>query len=161
MRARTRKAIVLDTPGNAVIMEVPVPPVRPVYALVKTTAVALNAVDSYSIDYYGSNGTISGCDFAGEVVEVGSQVEQDLKPGDRVAGFVHGNKTDSMDVVTELFQEAVSGKRSGAHRPASPRPTSTVADVPNSQRAEPGDRSFRRRDVGAWRHHDEDPGPDV
>jgi hypothetical protein len=106
---KMRKAIVLDTPGHAVIMEVPVPSVRPLYCLVKPTAVALNAVDYYSIDHYGANGTITGCDFAGEVLEVGSGVQQDLKPGDRVAGFVHGNKTDSMDVISELFKSGESG----------------------------------------------------
>lgn len=87
-----RRAIVLERPGVVEIMNVPLPVVRPPYALIKTTALSLHPIDPASIDYYGANGTIVGNDFAGIVEEVGSGVEQDLKPGDRVFGFVHGCK---------------------------------------------------------------------
>jgi NADPH:quinone reductase-like Zn-dependent oxidoreductase len=88
----TRRAVVLDQPGILEVMDVPMPIVRPIYAMVKTTAVAVHPVDVASIDYYGANGTIAGNDFAGIVEEVGSAVELDIKPGDRVLGFVHGCK---------------------------------------------------------------------
>jgi NADPH:quinone reductase-like Zn-dependent oxidoreductase len=35
-------------------------------------------------------GAISGCDFAGTVVEVGPEVSKDIKPGDRIAATTHG-----------------------------------------------------------------------
>jgi len=35
-------------------------------------------------------GGISGCDFSGTVVEVGSDVSKNLKPGDRIAATTHG-----------------------------------------------------------------------
>jgi NADPH:quinone reductase-like Zn-dependent oxidoreductase len=98
-----RQAIVVENLGEAIIAEVPMPIVSSHHALVKTTAVALNPIDYMCIDNYSSSGTIVGCDFAGIVTEVGDEVELDIKPGDRVAGFVHGCKTDTSDVFNQLF----------------------------------------------------------
>lgn len=38
-------------------------------------------------------GVISGCDFAGTIVEADSSSDTPVKKGDKVAGFVHGGKT--------------------------------------------------------------------
>lgn len=35
-------------------------------------------------------GATVGCDYMGTVVQVGSKVTKDFKPGDRISGFVHG-----------------------------------------------------------------------
>ncbi|KXL42914.1 MAG: hypothetical protein FE78DRAFT_153410, partial [Acidomyces sp. 'richmondensis'] len=75
------KAIKVVEKGRAEIQEVPVPKLREEYVLVKTTYVALNPTDWYSllsdtgvakhIDYLAIPGHTVGCDFAGVVEEVG------------------------------------------------------------------------------------------
>lgn len=67
------------------------PRLRPAYLLVRVHAVALNPTDCKAI-FQGRavvNGLL-GCDFAGTVEEIGSQVNKLWKPGDRVFGCVHG-----------------------------------------------------------------------
>lgn len=77
----------------------------PDHILVKTLAVSPLPYDSYSPRKLGLNPTdwkhaigpwnppgrsvITGCDFAGQVIEIGRNV-QHIKVGDRVAGFAHG-----------------------------------------------------------------------
>jgi len=63
---------------------------RPEYILVKVHAIALNPTDWKHVDYLASPGAHVGCDYAGEVLEVGSAVTKPFKKGDRVAGFAHG-----------------------------------------------------------------------
>lgn len=58
--------------------------------LVKVRAVALNPIDFKDIDFLSPRNSVIGCDYAGEVVEVGEHAGQRWKVGDRVAGFVHG-----------------------------------------------------------------------
>lgn len=60
--------------------------------LVKVHAAALNPIDFKSIDLLASRESIIGCDYAGEVAEVGKNALDDWKVGDRVAGFVHGGQ---------------------------------------------------------------------
>lgn len=43
-----------------------------------------------NIDFLATKGAIVGCNYSGIVEEVGPAVTNDLKIGDRVAGFVHG-----------------------------------------------------------------------
>lgn len=84
------KAIIIN--GNtAKISTVPVPKLRPTYLLAKVDHIALNPTDWKHIQrrIAAPNG-ISGCDFSGTVVEVGSDVTKDLKPGDRIAATTHG-----------------------------------------------------------------------
>ncbi|KAK1084124.1 hypothetical protein LTR33_002844 [Friedmanniomyces endolithicus] len=86
----TMKAIIIN--GNkAKVTEVSVPKLRPTYLLAKVEAIALNPTDWKHISgkRAGEN-CISGCDFAGTVVEVGSDVSKSLKPGDRIAATTHG-----------------------------------------------------------------------
>lgn len=83
-------AIVIN--GNkASISRISVPKTRPTYVLCKVDSVALNPTDWKHINgkRAAPNG-LSGCDFAGTVVEVGSDVTKPLKAGDRVAGVCHG-----------------------------------------------------------------------
>jgi NADPH:quinone reductase-like Zn-dependent oxidoreductase len=87
------RAIVKQKPGQAIITNVPVPPLRPGYMLVRTHAVALNPADWTDVDYSGYYGCIVGVDYAGVVVEVGGQTVRSFKTGDRVAGSAHGCNT--------------------------------------------------------------------
>ncbi|KAF9068920.1 chaperonin 10-like protein [Rhodocollybia butyracea] len=58
--------------------------------IIRVRAVGLNPTDwKHALGDWGTPGTISGCDSAGDVVKVGSAVKH-LKVGDRVAGFTHG-----------------------------------------------------------------------
>lgn len=49
------------------------------------------------IDFISVPNATVGCDFAGTVVDIGSKVTKSLKPGDRVAGVVHGVSSNSLD----------------------------------------------------------------
>lgn len=53
--------------------------------IVKTIAVPLNPTDWKALAQEGNEGTISGVDFSGIVVEVGSKIKN-FKKGDRVCG---------------------------------------------------------------------------
>ncbi|KAG7120387.1 Hps1-dma1 cluster oxidoreductase toxD like protein [Verticillium longisporum] len=77
------------TPGGSVI-EVPKPTIGANETLVKVKAVALNPTDFKHLDIISPPGSIIGCDYAGEVAEVGSNATALWKVGDRVAGAVHG-----------------------------------------------------------------------
>lgn len=72
------------------IREVPKPSINDKEILVKVRAVALNPTDFKHIDIVSPPGSIIGCDYAGEVVEIGKQALGGWKIGDRVAGAVHG-----------------------------------------------------------------------
>jgi NADPH:quinone reductase-like Zn-dependent oxidoreductase len=69
----TNKAIVIQSAGIATIEEVSTPRLRDEYLLVKTHAVALNPTDWKHIHYIPTKGARVGCDYAGEVLEVGSK----------------------------------------------------------------------------------------
>ena len=87
----TQKAILIKGQGEAeLVTDHPVPQLESRDILVKTTYVALNPIDYMMIDYMPSPGAVVGCDYAGIVEKVGDEVTNGLKPGDRVAGFVHG-----------------------------------------------------------------------
>ena len=85
------KAITVNGNKAKVSSDVPVPKIRPTYLLAKVDAIALNPTDWKHICFKiaAPNG-ISGCDFSGTVVEVGSEVTKSFKPGDRIAGTTHG-----------------------------------------------------------------------
>ncbi|KAI5361411.1 Putative GroES-like superfamily, alcohol dehydrogenase-like, NAD(P)-binding domain superfamily [Septoria linicola] len=84
------KAITID--GNkAKVSEISLPKVRPTYLLAKVEAIALNPTDWKHINgKRAADNGLAGCDFAGTVVEVGSDVSKHFQPGDRIAGTTHG-----------------------------------------------------------------------
>jgi NADPH:quinone reductase-like Zn-dependent oxidoreductase len=87
------RAIVNISPRKAEIRNVPRPELPVDRILVRPTAWAINLDDVYRLGLDGeesSAGTIVGLDYAGVVVEVGSDVTKEFKPGDRIAGFVPG-----------------------------------------------------------------------
>ncbi|GME34427.1 uncharacterized protein LTHEOB_10366 [Neofusicoccum parvum] len=105
--ASTQRAIKIQGPGEVALQEgcaVPVPAADEV--LVKVIAVAINPVDAKSADLSPTPGATSGCDFSGEVVNIGEGVKQSLSVGDRVCGCVFGNNPDELD--NGAFSEYVS-----------------------------------------------------
>ena len=87
------KAVVNIAPGKAEIQEVPYPELSEGYIIVKPTAWAINPDDVYHLDLVGEEscvGTRVGADYAGVVMEIGSDITKDFKKGDRIAGWVLG-----------------------------------------------------------------------
>lgn len=84
------QAIIIN--GNkASVSKIAVPKTRPTFVTCKVDSVALNPTDWKHINgKRAAPDGISGCDFAGTVVEVGSEVKKSLKAGDRIAGVCHG-----------------------------------------------------------------------
>ncbi|KAH6644278.1 putative ToxD-like zinc binding oxidoreductase, partial [Boeremia exigua] len=58
--------------------------------LIRVRAVALNPIDVKFVDFIAPPGAIAGCDFAGEIAEIG-ETAQAWSLKDRVAGFVQGS----------------------------------------------------------------------
>lgn len=75
---------------GAHVTEVPKPTINAQEILVNVHTVGLNPSDFKHIDFISPKGCIVGCDYAGEVVEVGKSAVGSWKVGDRVAGVVHG-----------------------------------------------------------------------
>lgn len=93
----TMQAIIIN--GNkASVSKIAVPKIRPTYVLCKVDSIALNPTDWKHINgKRAAPDGISGCDFAGTVVEVGSEVKKSLKPGDRIAGVCHGGNLSNAE----------------------------------------------------------------
>ncbi|KAI9800046.1 MAG: hypothetical protein M1833_003575 [Piccolia ochrophora] len=75
---------------GASVAQVPVPEITANELLVKVHTVALNPTDFKHIDLVSPAHSIIGCDYAGEVAEVGSNATDHWKVGDRIAGVAHG-----------------------------------------------------------------------
>ena len=71
--------------------DVPKPVVANNQILVKINTIALNPTNVKHSDVIAPPVSIIGCDFAGEVVEVGTRAPGEWEPGDRVAGTVYGS----------------------------------------------------------------------
>ncbi|KAI1131754.1 GroES-like protein [Nemania abortiva] len=93
------KALVIVEKKKVEVKELPLPKLTEGHVLVKVRAVGLNPTDWKSIDNIDPRrvGSRSGCDFVGEVVQLGPGLTKDLKKGDRVAGFVFGASAESPD----------------------------------------------------------------
>ncbi|KAF7558012.1 hypothetical protein G7Z17_g318 [Cylindrodendrum hubeiense] len=76
--------------SGATFKDVPIPTISDDELLVKVHAVALNPTDFKHIDFVSPTKSIMGCDYAGEVVAVGTSAAGTWKVGERVAGVVHG-----------------------------------------------------------------------
>ncbi|KAI1259270.1 GroES-like protein [Xylariaceae sp. FL1019] len=100
----TGKAIVIEDKGVAVIRDLPLPKLDDDKLLVKVRAVGLNPTDWKSLHspgtYAGSEkriGSRLGCDYAGEVIEIGKDVKGNWKKGDRICGWVYGADPERPD----------------------------------------------------------------
>ncbi|KKA18100.1 Alcohol dehydrogenase [Rasamsonia emersonii CBS 393.64] len=86
----TQKALVAGPKGEFILShDAPVAELEPDAVIIKTTAVALNPVDTKMVGDFVTPGAIFGFDCAGTVVAVGKDVHH-LKPGDRVCGSADG-----------------------------------------------------------------------
>lgn len=89
------KAITYSKMGSASVNTIPLPELRPSYILIKVETVALNPTDwknIYGIDP-ASPFSIVGCDYAGTVVSIGSEVTKCFKVGDKIFGVAHGSNS--------------------------------------------------------------------
>jgi aspyridone synthetase trans-acting enoyl reductase len=87
---KTHNAVVdVGTGQYRFINDAAMPQVEPDTILCKVAAVALNPTDWKMIDFSVIPGSVGGHDFAGEVLEVGSQVTR-FKKGDRVFAMALG-----------------------------------------------------------------------
>ncbi|MCJ1281879.1 hypothetical protein MMC26_001202 [Xylographa opegraphella] len=85
------KAVVIKAPKNAeLVSDRPEPKLRHDYVKVKPVAVALNPTDWKHVDFLASPGALCGCDFSGIVEEVGTNVTEAWKVGDKICGMAHG-----------------------------------------------------------------------
>lgn len=76
---------------GAQVTDIPIPEITEDEVLVKVCAIALNPIDFKDIDFISPRNSVVGCDYAGQVAEVGKNLGQRWKVGDRIAGFVHGS----------------------------------------------------------------------
>lgn len=86
------------------IADIPFPQVDDDEILVQVHAVALNPIDFKSVDFISPNNSVIGCDYAGEVTQVGSKMVDQWKIGDRVAGFVHGGQYPNIGSFAEYLK---------------------------------------------------------
>ncbi|KAF8311460.1 GroES-like protein [Clavulina sp. PMI_390] len=99
MSAKTQRALVFDGVGKMKIVTSKVyPTLSANHVIIKVKAVTLNPTDWVHLDGYLGEltpGTSLGSDFAGDVVEVGSEAQtKGFKIGDAVAGFTRGGILD-------------------------------------------------------------------
>jgi len=99
-KAHTAIAQAAEPAGSLLIArDIPLPEIRPGDILVKTAAVALNPCDFKTPRAFPTPGCYDGCDFAGTVVALGSEVAANgsWKIGDRVFGAVNGSNPADLD----------------------------------------------------------------
>ncbi|KAK5163348.1 uncharacterized protein LTR77_010721 [Saxophila tyrrhenica] len=107
------KAIKIIQSGSkqaAELQDVPLPTLRDDYVLCKVTCVALNPTDWKHIDGDGGiPGSGVGSDMRGVIEEVGTNVSNDWKKGDRIAAFVHGGNDTHPEDGTETYTLGFEG----------------------------------------------------
>jgi aspyridone synthetase trans-acting enoyl reductase len=106
----TQHALKVEGPGAVNLDEsCPVPAPQADEVLVRVVCVGLNPFDWKALDMSPAPGATWGCDMAGEVLVVGSGVN-DFAVGDRVAGAVPGNNPD--EPTSGAFAQYVSAPAS-------------------------------------------------
>jgi NADPH:quinone reductase-like Zn-dependent oxidoreductase len=105
----SQTALIQGPDGKPVISHnIPLPAILPTEILIKTIAVGLNPMDYKIPTNFPSPGAIIGCDLAGTVASIGSEVAHltcPLNVGDRVCGGVHGS--NALDHESGAFAEYV------------------------------------------------------
>jgi NADPH:quinone reductase-like Zn-dependent oxidoreductase len=92
---KVMKAFVLEGNSGVVKKDVPVPEMKANQVLVRINSVAINPTDWKHAKYQlGPEGSILGCDYAGEIVQVGADVK-DVKVGDQCFGCISGASTET------------------------------------------------------------------
>ena len=94
------KALTISATNKTITLDLvrPVPTPRPDQILVSVVAVALNPTDWKHVAYgISTDGALSGCDYAGRVLEIGNDVTKKFQIGDRVAGVAHGANASNVN----------------------------------------------------------------
>ncbi|CAF3339420.1 unnamed protein product [Rotaria socialis] len=92
-------ALIVRENKQLAVEELALPKYGPNDLLIKVTHVAQNPTDWKHVHFgFAKPGSIVGCDFAGEVVEVGREATGNYTKGERVAGCVHGGLDASFDI---------------------------------------------------------------
>ncbi|KAL2823277.1 putative zinc-binding dehydrogenase family oxidoreductase [Aspergillus cavernicola] len=86
------------------VKDIPTPQITEDEVLVRVRAVAINPIDFKDIDFLSPNNSVTGCDYAGEVTQVGRNVASRWKVGDRIAGFVHGGQYPDIGSFAEYLK---------------------------------------------------------
>ena len=103
------KALIWTGSEAKVVHDRPRPRLRPAYLLVRVHAVALNPTDCKAISQgRAATDGLLGCDFAGTVEEIGSEVTKPWERGDRIFGCVHGANSNKPE--DGAFAEAIAVK---------------------------------------------------
>lgn len=123
------RALIVKENKTLAVEQIELPKYGPQDVLIKVSHVAQNPTDWKHVEFgFSKPGSIVGCDFAGEVVEVGSEVTS-LSKNDLVAGCVHGG-LDKEQGIPGAYSEYVVQNASLVFRyPASIKPES-IATVP-------------------------------
>lgn len=102
---RTQQALKVQGPGSVELQDgCPLPRPAQDEILVRVVCVSINPFDWKSLDMSPSPGSTWGCDFSGEIMELGESVNrQKFCIRDRVAGISTGN--NPADHVTGAFTE--------------------------------------------------------
>ncbi|KAJ8128523.1 hypothetical protein O1611_g5111 [Lasiodiplodia mahajangana] len=87
----------VESKGKATIKVAPLPKLRDGYLLIRTIAVGLNPTDWKQVELGTEPGAKLGCDYVGIVEEIGPNVPESFKKGDRVAGLAHGSNGSQLD----------------------------------------------------------------
>ena len=96
------KAVVVEAGRIAALVDNhPRPAITADEVLVQVRAAGQNPTDWKHVKFLAAPGTVVGCDYAGEVVEMGANVTS-LKIGDRIAGCVHGADSASYGSFAEF-----------------------------------------------------------
>ncbi|KDE09819.1 hypothetical protein MVLG_00217 [Microbotryum lychnidis-dioicae p1A1 Lamole] len=97
------QALIVVDQGKVAVQTVDTPQAGQGEIVVKVEAVALNPTDWKHRDFVSPPGAGLGCDFCGRVVQLGQGV-QNVKEGDRVAGFIHGGKDEKHGSFAEYLK---------------------------------------------------------
>jgi NADPH:quinone reductase-like Zn-dependent oxidoreductase len=95
------KAVVVSEKGKAKIAQVPKPAFGPDEIFVQVKAVGVNPTDWKHVKFVSPVDAVIGCDFAGVIAAVGSDVTE-YAIGDRVAGFIHGGDSPNAGSYAEF-----------------------------------------------------------
>ncbi|CAF1103830.1 unnamed protein product [Rotaria sordida] len=123
-------ALVVRENKQLVIEELELPKYGPKDLLIKVTHVAQNPTDWKHVHFgFAKPGSIVGCDFAGEVAEVGKEAVGNYKKGEHVAGCVHGG-LDATLGIRGAFSEYVVQDASLVFRYPSTLSSESAATIP-------------------------------
>ncbi|KAI0635180.1 GroES-like protein [Trametes polyzona] len=98
------QALIVQTDKEARVQDHPIPSLGDNDVLVRNIAVALSPADLFGVgNPRAVPGAMIGCDWAGEIVQVGKSVST-RKVGERVAGMVHGGWSPRTGAFAEYVQ---------------------------------------------------------